>query len=174
MTRTSAAIILLVFIPFQGLANARDFLGQPAVDPAYVEMLVQGALRSALGSGHDVEVERLAAINATISPLFNVLAKNGRGLLSVFSMRYTVQRYFSQRYGWVVKGFDPYSSIRGNRELDNSTIMHGNIPGFVESIIQKSAERGGFSLQDVMVAIATIETLIFNENMKGLEAVYSV
>merc|ERR1719271_2015264 len=51
-------------------------------------------------------------------------------------------------------------------------LMQNKVPGYVESILEKSLPHGGFSLQDVTIAIAAIEILIFDENLKGLEASY--
>merc|ERR1719214_425332 len=95
--------------------SGKSFLGvKPDVDPAYINLVIQGALEGVLGSGHGFGQERLASINATLSPMFKALPKNGAGRLNAPIMRYAVHRYFSQQFGWIIRGFEPQAVIRSN------------------------------------------------------------
>merc|ERR1719443_1786106 len=96
--------IALLLVMSASFANGRDFLGaRTDLDDAYIASMMQGALDGMLGIGHGVDAARLAAINATLSPIFNVLPKNQLGRLSHPFFKYTIRRYFSQTHGWVIK-----------------------------------------------------------------------
>merc|ERR1719386_122122 len=107
MIRASIAVL---FVTLLG-ASGKSFLGaKPEVHPAYINLVIQGALEGVLGSGHGFDQARLASINATLSPIFNSLPKNHRGRISTSFMRYVVHRYFSQEFGWIIKGFEPHAT----------------------------------------------------------------
>merc|ERR1719230_1799588 len=126
----NTGVLLFVLLP---LASSRDFLGaNPGVDRASVHQAIEETLRSVLGQGHSVDTARLAAINATLSPLFNVLPKNPRGRLDAPFMRYAIQRYFSQRHGWIVKGFEPHANKSEVSETQGAHILESKVPSYLE------------------------------------------
>merc|ERR1719387_1188818 len=153
--------------------SADEFLGR-RLDLSYVDSVIQNSLSEAFGENHGIQDERLSLINATLAPLFNALPKNQYNRLSTPSMRYAVQRYFSERHGWVVKGFEPHA-IRGNMSHEDAHAAHivqGKIPGYIEGVLQQTLSKGGFALADIAIVVATIETLIFDENLKAVESAY--
>merc|ERR1719446_1123036 len=105
-----AAVTLLILM-FLGQADGKGFLSSTKeIDSEYIKLVVQASLDGVLGSGHGVKQERVTKINATLAPMFDALPKNQWGRLNSASMRYAVQRYFSQQHGWVVKGFEPHAA----------------------------------------------------------------
>lgn len=163
----------VLFLALLGSATSKNFLGSREVDSAYIDLVIRSSLDEVFGSGHGVHDDRLTSIKAHLSPLFNALPKNSAGRLNSASMRYTVQRYFSQRHGWVVNGFEPHASNKSaGTEVSAGHIVHGKIPGYVEGVLKKTLAKGGFALQDIAILVSAIETLIFDENLKSVEAAY--
>jgi len=174
MSTTGSVVLLLALLcPF---ADGRDFLGSnQRVDTASIHQAIHETLREVLGSGHNVDSRRLATINATLMPLFNSLPKNHLGRLSAPFMRYAVQRYFSQRHGWIVKGFESHTpKLNASVMVGAKDILLDEVPDFVEAIIGKTLSHGGFAMQDMIIAVASIERLIIDEVITGVELAFQL
>jgi len=169
MTRT-ASVLLMAFLP---LVDSRAFLSSDrGVDAASIHQVVQGTLDEVFGSGHGVDSARMAKIKATLEPLFSVLPKNGVGRLDSPFMRYAIQRYFSERHGWIVKGFEPHADKVNVSETQAANVLHTQVPGYVEAVLKKTLSDGGFLLQDIVIAVASIERLIFDDGLKSVESAF--
>merc|ERR1719235_9589 len=95
---------LLALVTMPSAASGHAFLGHnPELQAKAVREELRGVLAEVLGHGHNVDSSRLASIRAALAPIFRTLPKNGQARLSAPVMRYAVQRYFSQRHGWIVK-----------------------------------------------------------------------
>jgi len=169
MART-ASVLLLAFLP---LVDSRAFLSNDrGVDPASIHQVVQGTLDEVFGRGHGVDSARMATIKTTLEPLFSVLPKNGAGRLDSPFMRYAVQRYFSQRHGWIVKGFEPHADKVNVSDMQAASVMNTKVPGYVEAVLKKTLSDGGFLLQDIVIAVASIERLIFDDGLTSVESAF--
>jgi len=157
-------LLLIAALP---LAHGRG--GFLAVNPASSNgAMVQATLDDMLGRGHGVDAAQLANVKAALSPLFSVLPKSQSSRLDTPFMRYAVQRYFIQQHGWIVRGFEPHTANL-NASEGHAHILHSAVPGQVEDVLTKTLSHGGFALDDVVLAIASIERLILNDGLKGLE-----
>merc|ERR1719387_2659306 len=112
-------------------------------------------------------------MNATLLPMFRTLPQNAQNRVAGASMRYMVQRYFSVRHGWVIKGFEPHAN-RSSQEHEDAGILRSKVPGFIESVLEKDLLRGGFALEDVLTVIIVLERLIFDEVIQTVENAYAL
>merc|ERR1719240_1324881 len=102
-------------------ANGKGFLGaNPELQAAAVRQELQGVLSEVLGAGHGVDSKELAKIKTFLSPMFRALPKNLQGHVSAPVMRYIVQRYFSGRYGWIIRGFEPHAQSANVSEVNET------------------------------------------------------
>jgi len=158
---TRAVILMLSIF---GLVSGRSFLGTyQDADRAYITSL--------FGTDHGIINAGLETIRATLLPLFEALPQSEAGQLSPALMRYVVERYFSQRHGWTIKGFDPHATE--NSEASESQalgIMHRR--GYLEAVLRKITSRQGFTLQDMVLLVAALETLIYDENLNSVQKAY--
>jgi len=130
---------------------------------------LKGVLDEVLGQGHGVARSRLARIHATLQPLFQSLPKNNKGHLSGPVMRYAVRRYFSQQHAWIVKGFEPHAELVNTSETSDD-ILQSKVPGYIRAVMEEKFAHDGFALEDVVVMVAAIERLAFDEVVRSVEA----
>merc|ERR1719262_1123814 len=89
-------------------------------------------------------------------------------------MRYTVQRYFS-RNGWVVRGFEPHAIAANiSQETDSSQVLHSKLPEYIRTALEEKFAHSGFSLEDLVVMVAAIERLVFDEVTRGIELAFKL
>merc|ERR1719191_1422455 len=119
-----------------------------------------------------MESVRLENIEKSLAPIFRALPKNNQGRLSAPVMRYSVQRYFSQQYGWVVKGFEPHA-LAANIS-DTSGVMQSKLPEYIRTALEEKFAQSGFSLKDVAVMVAAVERLTFDEVIRGIELAFQL
>jgi len=131
-------------------------------------------LAEVLGHGHGVDDTRLAKIREFLAPIFQALPKNRESRISPQVMRYSVQRYFSQN-GWVVKGFEPYASASNISEAtDSSQILQSKLPDYIRTALEEKFAHSGFSLEDVVVTVAAVERLTFDEVTRSIEQAFKL
>jgi hypothetical protein len=83
-------------------------------------------------------------------------------------MKYAMRRYFSATHAWIVKGFEEHTDAinASNSEQD---ILQSKVPGFVRSALEQRFQHQGFTLDDMVSMIAVVESLAFNEVVRGVE-----
>jgi hypothetical protein len=167
-------ICLLVLL--QG-ANGRAFLGaNPELQAAAVRQELQGVLSEVLGAGHGVDSKELSKIKAFLSPMFLALPKNLQGHVSAPVMRYIVQRYFSGRYGWIIRGFEPHAQTTNMSNVSDGDgaghILQSKLPEYVRSALEEKFAHNGFALDDTAMMVAAVERLAFDEVIRGVETSY--
>merc|ERR1719324_2175436 len=164
------ARICLLVISFEG-ANGRAFLGaNPELQAAAVRQELQGVLSEVLGAGHGVDSKELLKIKAFLSPMFRALPKNLQGHVSAPVMRYIVQRYFSERYGWIIRGFEPHAPTTNASEANASNhILQSKLPEYVRTALEEKFAHKGFALHDTAMMVAAVERLAFDEVVRGVE-----
>merc|ERR1719408_253234 len=115
-----------------------------AITPASIREAIRQTLDGVFGFGHGVDTRQLAQINRTLAPVFASLPKNRAGRLEGPSMRYMVQRYFSQEHGWIVKGFEPHLIRSQDKHVDGSQVLLSDIPSYVEEVLSSTLAHDGF------------------------------
>eukprot|EP00746_Dinoflagellata_sp_MGD_P158524 gnl/MRDRNA2_/MRDRNA2_86492_c0_seq25.p1 gnl/MRDRNA2_/MRDRNA2_86492_c0~~gnl/MRDRNA2_/MRDRNA2_86492_c0_seq25.p1 ORF type:complete len:578 (+),score=114.41 gnl/MRDRNA2_/MRDRNA2_86492_c0_seq25:83-1735(+) len=150
--------------------KGRDFLGaKRKVNTEHVQAELQGVLAEVLGHGHGVADGRFDKIRTVATPMFKTLPKNGRGHLSADVMRYAVRRYFRQSHGWIVKGFEVHAETVITN-TSNADILQSKLPAFIRTMMEKQFAHDGFSLDALIVMIAALERLAFDEVVRGVES----
>merc|ERR1719217_596500 len=87
-------------------------------------------------------------------------------------MRYSMQRYFSQQYGWVVKGFESHAVAANISDANN--VMQSKLPEYVRTALEEKFAHSGFSLEDLAVMVAAVERLTFDEVVRGVELAFKL
>jgi hypothetical protein len=171
MAPCKVAVILAGFLV---TVTGRDFLGaKRKVNSEVVQAELQGVLAEVLGQGHGVADSRFNKIRQGIAPLFQTLPKNNRGHLSKDVMRYAVRRYFRQSHGWIVKGFEVHAeSVTVNSS--NTEMLQSELPAFIRTMMEKQFAHEGFSLDALIVMVAALERLAFDEVVRGVETSFSL
>jgi len=167
----NVSFILFALVVFTGAdMHGQGFLGKrPEMYAAFIRSELTGVLGEALGDGHGVSKEHLSYIKSALLPIFESLPKNGRGRVSEPIMKYTIRRYFSATHAWIVKGFEEHPGVE---DASNSAgnILQSRVPGFVRSTLEQRFQQEGFALDDMVSMIAVVESLAFNELVRGVEA----
>lgn len=151
--------------------KAKGFLALKRDTVASLSLEVSDALADTLGKGIQADVEHLIDVLKVMGPMFKALPKNKQGRLSTPVMRHAVHRYFTEKYGWIVKGFEP-QSIETAPDISDTPILQQKIPGFITSILERKLVKNGFGLKDIVVVAAVVEILITNEESKALDLAY--
>jgi len=173
MTLCRACLLFLTLLP---VVSGKAFLGSdPHLKAKLVRQELEGVLAEVLGHGHGVDGARLAKIRESLAPIFRALPKNGQGRLSAPVMRYSVQRYFSQEHGWVVKGFEPHAIAANISDTtDSSQILQSKLPDYIRTALEEKFAHSGFSLEDLAVMVAALERLTFDEVIRGVEVAFKL
>jgi len=131
-----------------------------------VEADLQAALTAVLGGGHDVHHGRLDEIRQVLVPMWSSLPNNEHGRVDKRSLRYGVHRYFMRHYSLSIVGLEPTHISSEHEEV---LLLSQNLPSYVKSEMEGKAALAGFSLDDAVVMIATIERLIADTDHQLLE-----
>jgi len=150
-----------------------NFLGSKRkVSSASVQAELNGVLGEVLGQGHGLTNERLFKIHRTLDPMFRSLPKNNQGHISSAVMRYAVRRYFSQSHGWIVKGFNTHEEVANISSTTDTAILQDKLPSYIRSILEERFALDGFSLDGVVAMVASLERLVFDEVVRGVELAF--
>jgi len=162
-------VLLLLGSP----AQAAEFLTKRDVTMQEVKADLELALEQALGSGHGQQREGLVEIERRLSTTFKALPKNDLGLLGKPALHHLAHSYFVSEYGWYVNGLE-LNSVSVTANLTEGASLHKDmVPAFIEQVLE-ARRSNGFSLQDAVAMVATLERVIFDEGVKLLETAYAV
>merc|ERR1719329_1882720 len=175
MTSHITCLVLIAFLPAPALSQ-KEFLGTaPNLRAKLVRQELQGVLTEVLGHGHGVDAARLAKIRESLAPIFRALPKNRQGRVSSAVMRYSVQRYFSEQHGWVLKGFEPHAIAANISDAtDNSHILQSKLPDYIRTAMEEKFAHSGFAFEDLAMMVAAIERLTFDEVIRGVELAFKL
>jgi len=146
-------------------APASDFLGHHvAVDFGELERDLREA---ADASGGAAKIER------SLWRTFAALPKNEFGRVSPQAVRYTVQRYFSKKYGWVIDGLGSQGSHFTSTD-NEANIISERVPAYVEAMLEQKQSGHGLALNDVVILIIVLERLILDDNVESINTAFAV
>jgi len=125
-----------------------------------------------LGCGGSNESARFPEIQSMIEPMWNSMPKNGKGRVDWKQLRYITHRFFMQQSSVMFKGLEP------NKEVNTSSaggaeIMDKHAPSFADMLLTGKWASDGYSLQDAVAMIATLEQLMFDSESNFLELAMS-
>jgi len=121
---------------------------------------------SSLGQDRLVEVERVLA------PMWRVLPKNDYGRVEWRMLRYVAHRFFLQQSSLLIRGLEPNRQVNESH-ASNAVIMDEQTAALTETVMQGKRASVGFTLDDAVALVATMEQLIFNSESSLLEKVYA-
>merc|ERR1719409_1270894 len=125
-----------------------------------------------LGCGGQADPEHAKAIRAVLTPMWRTLPKTS-GNIDRRSLRYLVHRYFMQVSSLMVRGFEP-SRPTNESHWGTADILSQMVPAYVESALEaRHKSQQGFSLQDAVDMVLTLDQLIFDSESSLLENVYN-
>jgi len=165
----------LVLGLFTGKTTASVFLEHVPVKSVDMSAALQESLKRevkrAIGNHkrrHDDS--RLDAIEEMLRPTFIALPKNQHGNLGHAGVRYILHRLFVQRHGWFVRGVEP------DGEGWNSTSVGGfveeGLPEHITTLFEEQLGNRGLCLHDIALLASTLESLVHQEAVSKLEAIY--
>jgi len=132
---------------------------------------IMNAMGSMLGCGGQPDPEHISAIRASLTPMWRTLPKTS-GRIDRRTLRYLVHRYFMQSSSLMVRGFEPTRSTNDSH-WGAADILSQMVPAYVESVLESHhSMQNGFSLQDAVDMVLTLDQLIFDSASSLLEGVY--
>jgi len=132
---------------------------------------IMNAMGSILGCGGQADQRQLANIQAVVNPMWRTMPKtNGR--IDRRSIRYLAHRYFMQTSSLMIRGFEP-SRPTNESHWGAADVLSQVVPAYVESVLESQHKaQHGFTIQDVIDMILTVDQLIFDSESSLLEKVY--
>jgi len=128
-------------------------------------------IEAVAGSDHRMATEgRVDRLEKALTPMFAAMPKNAQGSIDAAGVRYLLHRLFVQRHGWFVNGLDNDGGAWDS--ASPAEVFKGHADDHHELFNSKLDE--GFSLHQVAVFAATLETLVHSESQERLEAAYRV
>jgi hypothetical protein len=132
---------------------------------------IMNAMGSMLGCGGQPDPEHINAIKATLTPMWRTLPKTS-GRIDRRTLRYLVHRYFMQTSSLMVRGFEPTRSTNESN-WGTADILSQMVPAYVESVLESHhSAQNGFTHQDAVDMVLTLDQLIFDSASSILEGVY--
>jgi len=142
-----------------------------ATDQAFKDEIMN-AMGSLLGCGGEADQGHVAAVRNIMMPMWQTIPKAHGNRIDRRSMRYLVHRYFMQTSSLMVKGFEP-TRPTNDSNWGSADILSQMVPAYVESVLESQhSTQNGFSLQDVLDMVLTLDQLIFDSESTVLENVY--
>eukprot|EP00927_Polykrikos_kofoidii_P067255 TRINITY_DN62767_c0_g1_i1.p1 TRINITY_DN62767_c0_g1~~TRINITY_DN62767_c0_g1_i1.p1 ORF type:complete len:558 (-),score=84.63 TRINITY_DN62767_c0_g1_i1:219-1892(-) len=115
--------------------------------------------------------DRALRIEEAIKPMFSAMPKDLGGRLDSTGVRYLLHRHFVQRHGWIVRGLEngglPWNATSPAAVFKDHAVEH-------HDLFDAKLRTQGFSLHQVAVFAATLETLVHDESRSRLEDAYSL
>lgn len=127
------------------------------------------AVANVLGEGHDVHHGHLEGILQKILPMWRSLPKNDQNRVDRRSLRYAVHRFFMQEYSLSIIGLEP-AQVSGQH--DEAVLLTQFAPEYVKVELEERSAQLGFSIEDAVVMIATIERFIADTSHELLSRSY--
>jgi len=128
------------------------------------------AVAEVLGEGHDIHHGHLESIHGKILSMWKSLPKNEFSRVDRRSLRYAVHRYFMQTYSLSIVGLEP-SQVNGQH--DEALLLTQIVPSYVRQELEGKSAQTGFSIDDAVVMIATLERLVADTSHDLLEKSYA-
>eukprot|EP00928_Gymnodinium_smaydae_P060902 TRINITY_DN447_c1_g1_i1.p1 TRINITY_DN447_c1_g1~~TRINITY_DN447_c1_g1_i1.p1 ORF type:complete len:599 (-),score=108.42 TRINITY_DN447_c1_g1_i1:105-1688(-) len=121
--------------------------------------------KAAEGRQHLAEIERVLA------PMWRVAPKIADERIEWRMVRYLAHRYFMQSSSLLIRGLEPARQVNDSH-VGAADILHTRVPSLVDVIEGKRSSRG-FSFDDTVAMIATLNQVIFDSESALLEVAYN-
>jgi hypothetical protein len=136
---------------------------------AKVELnVIQSALEDVIGED---ERDHLAAAAQALHPMWRTLPKDPQGRVEWRSLRHIAHRYFMQRFGLLVRGFEPARLVNASHS-GHAEIFSNHMPHFIDVLLEERRADRWFVVEDAAALVVTLEKLIFESETALLETAY--
>jgi len=165
-----AACMVLLLVPCHGSSKFLSDHGNSVNAKAFRDEIMN-AMGSVLGCGGHADQKQIASIHAVVKTMWHTMPKTD-DRIDRRSLRYVVHRYFMQTSSLMVRGFEPSRSVNDSH-WGAADILSQMVPAYVESVLEsKHKAQNGFTMQDVVDMVITLDQLIFDSESSLLEDVY--
>eukprot|EP00928_Gymnodinium_smaydae_P039625 TRINITY_DN2702_c0_g1_i2.p1 TRINITY_DN2702_c0_g1~~TRINITY_DN2702_c0_g1_i2.p1 ORF type:complete len:570 (-),score=103.34 TRINITY_DN2702_c0_g1_i2:89-1798(-) len=147
-------------------AKSRFHIGDAEFQHAMEAIMGCGSL-----DGNIVGHRDLASVQQTLEPMWRVAPKNGEGRIEWRMVRYLAHRYFMKTSSLLIRGLEPARQVNDSH-AGSADILSNRVPSLVDVLEGKRSSRG-FSLEDTVALIATLEQVIFDSESSLLENAYT-
>jgi hypothetical protein len=131
------------------------------------------AVGSMLGCGGQPDKDHVKSVKAKMTPMWRTLPK-ASGRVDRRTLRYLIHRYFMKSSSMIVRGFEPSRSTNES-DWGAADVLSQMVPAFVETVLEsKYRTMNGFTLQDAVDMVLTIDQLIFDAERRNLEEAYAM
>merc|ERR1719215_2357224 len=113
-----------------------------------------------------------ARVEKAVLTMWQVAPKNTEGRLEWRMVRYLAHRYFMQSSSFLIRGLEPARQVNDSH-AGAGEILSSRVPSLVDVLEDKRSSRG-FSYEDTVALIATLEQVVFESESSLLEAAYKV
>lgn len=158
-------------------APTQHFLGSRAAHLSAAGLPARGVkdllkeIEAVAGADHRAATEgRVDRLEKALKPMFEAMPKDSQNTIDAASVRFLLHRVFVQRHGWFVNGLDNGGGTWGS--ASPADVFKGHANEHHELFSTNLAH--GFSLHQVAVFAATLETLVHRESLERLEAAFRV
>eukprot|EP00931_Biecheleriopsis_adriatica_P104147 TRINITY_DN78880_c0_g1_i1.p1 TRINITY_DN78880_c0_g1~~TRINITY_DN78880_c0_g1_i1.p1 ORF type:complete len:520 (-),score=96.74 TRINITY_DN78880_c0_g1_i1:33-1532(-) len=117
---------------------------------------------------------RLETLQESLTPLYGALPKNENGELGFAAVRYALYRLFRQSHAWLVKGLTPAGQPWNASHSLSDALQQNKVPAHVDALFKDHLDKSGFNLQELAFLAATLEEIIFEEQIAKLKQAYTV
>eukprot|EP00403_Amphidinium_massartii_P015424 CAMPEP_0178411492 /NCGR_PEP_ID=MMETSP0689_2-20121128/21521_1 /TAXON_ID=160604 /ORGANISM="Amphidinium massartii, Strain CS-259" /LENGTH=554 /DNA_ID=CAMNT_0020032697 /DNA_START=58 /DNA_END=1722 /DNA_ORIENTATION=- len=134
---------------------------------------VQSTLRAEIEGGGAAVNKLMSKIEEIMFHTFQAMPKTEGGRVSERVVRYMAHNYFAREHGWLLKGLEPVKTAGAdNGEIHEVSVLQEKAPALVQALFEARGRDHGFSFDDVVAMIATLEQLILEESNELLRAAY--
>lgn len=161
--RSTCQVVLLTSVV--QIVQAAKFLElQPeSVPTAEIEFLLLSENSSS---------QKLDAFETELRPLFVSMPKNAVGRLDPPVVRYTLHRYFAEKFGWHFKGLDPNGGAWNSSST--TAVMKDKVPSYIEELFQQKLQGKGLTLRDLATFASALTDLVNKEAEDSIYELYDV
>eukprot|EP00448_Togula_jolla_P024495 CAMPEP_0170592388 /NCGR_PEP_ID=MMETSP0224-20130122/12898_1 /TAXON_ID=285029 /ORGANISM="Togula jolla, Strain CCCM 725" /LENGTH=558 /DNA_ID=CAMNT_0010916291 /DNA_START=100 /DNA_END=1776 /DNA_ORIENTATION=- len=153
------------------LAQGKTFLEAGEEARIHRDLDFRSAMTAVLGCGGKVDMAQTDAIREVLVPMWRALPKNANNRVDWKMLRYMTHRYFMQTSSLLIRGFEPSRQINDSH-AGNAEIFSKQVPSIVETMLQGKLTLQGFTLEDAVILVATVQQLIYDSEGALLEKVY--
>merc|ERR1719253_23895 len=164
-------LLVLSSIPQPGMGSSK-FLQEHSIDKKAFKQDIENAMGSMLGCGGEADPEKAVSVKNVLTPMWRTLPKTS-SRVDRRSLRYLVHRYFMQTSSLMVRGFEP-TRLTNDSHWGAADILSQMVPAYVESVLEsRHKSQQGFTLQDAVDMVLTLDQLIFDSEGSLLQKVYN-
>eukprot|EP00928_Gymnodinium_smaydae_P070045 TRINITY_DN53987_c0_g1_i1.p1 TRINITY_DN53987_c0_g1~~TRINITY_DN53987_c0_g1_i1.p1 ORF type:complete len:590 (-),score=100.71 TRINITY_DN53987_c0_g1_i1:101-1825(-) len=175
MVSAQQMMVLLVFFATVSAVSGSGFLkkdsnlhfhiGDDEFQQAMTEVMGCGSVQKAGGGRRNV-----ADIERALAPMWRVAPKDANGRVEWRMFRYIAHRYFVQSASLLIRGLEPAQQINESHS-GGADILRNRVPSLADVVEGKRSSRG-FSFEDVVALVSTLEQVIFDSESVLLEEAY--